>query len=109
MSEKNSRRRQGMCKKLELSLKIGVLPLCAARSFKVKRASLVMAARVLRCKGIGALPITNGDSLAVIITRSDILDAFIARESRNQRFERRSLSMHIGKLPGHRGIGRDCR
>jgi acetoin utilization protein AcuB len=54
------------------------------------QSSLLSAAQLLRRKRIGAVPITDGDSLAGIITRSDILDAFIAREAADLRLERRS-------------------
>lgn len=54
------------------------------------QSSLLSAAQLLRRKRIGAVPITDGDSLAGIITRSDILDAFIAREGGDLRLKRRS-------------------
>jgi acetoin utilization protein AcuB len=51
--------------------------------------SLLSAAELLRRKRIGAVPITDGDSLAGIITRSDILDAFIIHEGGDRRWKRR--------------------
>ncbi len=55
-----------------------------------RHSSLLSAAELLRRKRIGAVPITDGTSLAGIITRSDILDAFIVREGGDQRLKRRS-------------------
>ncbi len=52
------------------------------------QSSLLRAAQLLRRKRIGAVPITDGDSLIGIITRSDILDAFIAREDEDSRLKR---------------------
>jgi acetoin utilization protein AcuB len=43
--------------------------------------SLVAAAELMRRQRIGAVPIIDGHALAGIITRSDILKAFIAREN----------------------------
>ena len=40
--------------------------------------TLVNAAAVMRATRIGSVPIVDGDSLVGIITRSDILDAFVA-------------------------------
>jgi acetoin utilization protein AcuB len=40
--------------------------------------TLVNAARVMREQRIGSVPIANGDALVGIVTRSDILDAFVA-------------------------------
>ena len=54
------------------------------------QSSLLSAAELLRRKRIGAVPITDGNSLAGIITRSDILDAFIAGEGGDPRSKRRS-------------------
>jgi acetoin utilization protein AcuB len=54
------------------------------------QSSLLRAAQLLRRGRIGALPITNGESLVGIVTRSDILDAFIAREGGKPRSNRRS-------------------
>jgi len=42
--------------------------------------TLVTAAELMRRERIGSVPIVEEDSLAGIITRSDILEAFVARE-----------------------------
>jgi CBS domain-containing protein len=42
--------------------------------------SVVTAAELMRRERIGGVPIVDGDSLVGIITRSDILEAFVARE-----------------------------
>jgi len=41
--------------------------------------SLIDAARLMRRERIGALPIVDGKRVVGIITRSDVLDAFVAR------------------------------
>jgi acetoin utilization protein AcuB len=43
--------------------------------------SLVAAAELMRRQRIGSVPIVDGHTLAGIITRTDILGAFIAREN----------------------------
>jgi acetoin utilization protein AcuB len=48
--------------------------------------TLVNAAEIMRATRIGAVPIVSGDSLVGIITRSDILEAFVAYA--NGRYER---------------------
>jgi CBS domain-containing protein len=63
------------------------------------QSSPLSAAELLRRKRIGAVPITDGNSLAGIITRSDILDAFIAREGGNPRLKRRSPLKRIQSKP----------
>jgi acetoin utilization protein AcuB len=40
--------------------------------------ALVNAAEVMRLQRIGSVPIVSGDSLVGIVTRSDILEAFVA-------------------------------
>ena len=40
--------------------------------------SMVDAARLMRRERIGALPIVDGNRLVGILTRSDVLDAFVA-------------------------------
>ncbi len=47
--------------------------------------SLVTAAELMRRERIGGVPIIDGDSLVGIITRSDILEAFVAREHGNHK------------------------
>jgi len=55
------------------------------------KASLVEAARLMRTERIGAIPIVDNDRLVGILTRSDILDAFLAlTEGREQ---------HAGRTP----------
>lgn len=44
-------------------------------------ATLVNAAMVMRRERIGSVPIADGAHLVGILTRSDILDAFVAREN----------------------------
>jgi acetoin utilization protein AcuB len=39
-------------------------------------ASVADAARLMRCEGIGAIPIVDGGRLVGIPSRSDVLDAF---------------------------------
>ena len=43
--------------------------------------SVVSAAIVMRRERIGSLPIVEGGRLAGILTRSDVLDAFVSREN----------------------------
>jgi acetoin utilization protein AcuB len=52
--------------------------------------SLLNVAELLRRKRIGAVPITDGNSLVGIVTRSDILNAFLAREGGELRWQERS-------------------
>jgi acetoin utilization protein AcuB len=40
--------------------------------------SMVDAARLMRRERIGAVPIVDGNRLVGILTRSDVLDAFVA-------------------------------
>ena len=47
--------------------------------------TLVEAATVLRHKRIGSVPIVDGGRLVGIVTRSDILDAFIGRKGKGRR------------------------
>jgi len=47
--------------------------------------TLVEAATVLRRKRIGSVPIVDGGRLVGIVTRSDILDAFIGRKGKGRR------------------------
>ncbi len=47
--------------------------------------SMVTAAGLMRRERIGSVPIVDGDSLVGIITRSDILEAFVAREHGNHK------------------------
>ena len=56
------------------------------------QSSLLSAAELLRRKRMGAVPIIDGNSLVGIITRSDLLDAFIAREGGDPRLKRLSQS-----------------
>jgi acetoin utilization protein AcuB len=44
--------------------------------------SLVTAAELMRRERIGSVPIVDGDSLVGIVTRSDVLEAFVTREHR---------------------------
>jgi CBS-domain-containing membrane protein len=62
------------------------------------QSSLLSAAELLRRRRIGAEPITDDNSLVGIITRSDILDAFIAREAGGPRLKRRSLRLRFGQV-----------
>jgi CBS-domain-containing membrane protein len=43
-----------------------------------RHSTLINAAEVMRASRIGSVPITDGEALVGIITRSDILDAFVA-------------------------------
>ena len=71
------------------------------------QSSLLSAAELLRRKRIGAVPITDGNSLAGIITRSDILDAFIAGEGGDPRLKRRIPTLR--SAPRGRAKGGDKR
>jgi acetoin utilization protein AcuB len=74
------------------------------------QSSLLRAARLLRRKKIAALPITSGDSLVGIVTRSDILDAFIAREGGEPRSKRRSPPIRTNtRLPRQSSVDSDRR
>lgn len=70
--------------------------------------SLLRVAELLRRKRIAALPITNGNSLVGIVTRSDILDAFIAREGGGLRLKRRppAIRKHEAAKHGSTDSGR---
>ena len=46
--------------------------------------SIVEAVRVMRRERIGAIPIVDGTRLVGILTRSDVLDAFVALAERSQ-------------------------
>lgn len=46
--------------------------------------TLVNAAMLMRRERIGSVPIVDGNKLAGILTRSDILDAFVSRENRER-------------------------
>jgi CBS domain-containing protein len=46
----------------------------------------------MRRERIGAVPIVEGDSVAGILTRSDILDAFVAREGARVKPTRRTIA-----------------
>jgi len=65
--------------------------------------TLLNAAVVLRRERIGSVPIVDGDRLVGIVTRSDILDAFIARENcRRERGGRRgSTPQETAKTEKH--------
>jgi acetoin utilization protein AcuB len=56
------------------------------------RSTLVAAAELMRRERIGAVPIVEGDSVAGILTRSDILDAFVAREGARVKPTRRTIA-----------------
>jgi len=45
--------------------------------------SIVEAARIMRRERIGAIPIVDGTRLVGILTRSDVLDAFVALAERS--------------------------
>jgi len=64
-----------------------------------RHSTLVNAAEVLRKTRIGSAPIVDGDSLVGIITRSDILEAFVAFA--NGRYRRsRTVKPSRGRAPG---------
>jgi acetoin utilization protein AcuB len=44
--------------------------------------SMAKAARLMRRERVGAIPVIDGNRLVGLITRSDVLDAFVALESR---------------------------
>ena len=54
--------------------------------------TLVAAAELMRRERIGSVPILDGHTLAGIITRSDILKAFVAREKKAGRATRSGRS-----------------
>ncbi len=43
--------------------------------------SMVKAARMMRRERVGAIPVIDGNRLVGLITRSDVLDAFVALEA----------------------------
>ena len=57
------------------------------------KARLAEAARLMRTERIGAIPIVENDQLLGIVTRSDILDAFLAlaEQAQNRNRDPRSL------------------
>jgi acetoin utilization protein AcuB len=57
------------------------------------KARLAEAARLMRTERIGAIPIVENDQLVGIVTRSDILDAFLAlaEQAQNRNRDPRSL------------------
>lgn len=58
-----------------------------------RHSSLVAAAEVMRRERIGSVPIVDGQTLVGIVTRSDILEAFVARENgRSERADRAATS-----------------
>lgn len=50
----------------------------------VPHSTVINAAVVMRRERIGSVPIVDGASIVGILTRSDVLDAFIARENGRQ-------------------------
>jgi CBS domain-containing protein len=54
--------------------------------------SLVTAAEIMRRERIGSLPIVDGRTLVGIITRSDILKAFVARENNKRAHATRPIA-----------------
>ena len=65
--------------------------------------TVISAAMVMRRERIGSVPIVEGDRLTGILTRSDILDAFVSRENGGgERGEQAATTRHARKTEGAR-------